>query len=75
MAGRKSSKKTAHLAGEIMEMAQRGGPIQHYKAQLIEEFGETEINTEFLDRLDNVFRPYIDNAESIAASVLSQRTK
>jgi hypothetical protein len=75
MATRKSSKKMAEIASDIMQMAQNGGPIQHFKAAMIEAFGEAEINTVFLEKLDGIFRPYIDNAESLAASVLSQRAK
>jgi hypothetical protein len=75
MADRKSSKELASVASRIMEMAKSGGPIQHFEKQLQEEFGETEINTEFVRRFDNVMRPFIDDAERLAASVLSQRAK
>jgi hypothetical protein len=75
MADAKSSKATAALASDIMAMAQKGGPIQHFKQGIIDAFPEETINTDFLDRLDGVFRPYIDNAESLAASVLRQRQK
>jgi hypothetical protein len=76
MTDAKSSKKTAAAASKIMEMAQHGGPVQHFKVELQEKFAEIDVlDLSFLDRIDSVLRPYIDDAESLAASVLRQRQK
>ena len=72
---KRSGKKVASAASHIMELAKNGGPLLHHAEQLKAEFGPMEINTEFLERLDKIFRPYIDAAESVAASVLSQVEK
>lgn len=69
---KQSSVTMANAASEIMQLAKHGGPLKHFKKELEEQFPETTINTEFLDRLDGVMRRYIDTAESLAASVLSQ---
>jgi hypothetical protein len=62
-------------ASEIMRLAKHGGPLKHYKTELEAEFPDTPINTDFLDRMDRIMRSYIDTAESLAASVLSQAGK
>jgi hypothetical protein len=72
---RKSSKKMAATASRIMAMAQHGGPVKHFEQQIREKFGELPVDTLFLAHVDEVLRPFIDDAESLAASVLSQRAK
>jgi hypothetical protein len=74
MTDRKSSAAMAATASRVMEIAKRGGPIQHFKAELQEKFADIPVlKLDFLDRIDSVLRSYIDDAESLAASVLSQR--
>ena len=74
MTDRKSSKALATTASEIMSIAKHGGPIQHFKREIEEKFFTLGVvNPVFLGKLDSILRPYIDNAESLAASVLSQR--
>jgi hypothetical protein len=69
---KQSGDKMTHAASEIMRLAKHGGPLLHFKKELEEQFPETPINTDFLDRMDRIMRTYIDVAESLAASVLSQ---
>lgn len=70
---RKSSKETAHIAGQIMHMQRVGGPVMHYEKQLRAAFALTGGGDDaVLKKVREVLQPYVDNAESLAASVLSQ---
>jgi hypothetical protein len=76
MTDRKSSAEMASVAGRIMDMAKFGGPVKHHEAALRDEFALTGGDAEaVLGKIKKVFQPYFDDAESLAASVLSQRAK
>ena len=71
-----SSAKVASKAGEIMAMAREGGPIKVLEETLIQEMNKTGGGTpDVLEVFARVLRPYIDAAESVAASALTQREK
>jgi hypothetical protein len=76
MTDRKSSAEMAAIAGRVMEMAKVGGPVKHFEQELRAEFALTGGgDAAVLAKIDKVFRSYFDDAESLAASVLSQRAK
>lgn len=65
----------ASAAGRIMAMAKRrGGPVSAYAAELRAAFAETGGgDAAVLAKIRRVMKPYFDDAESLAASVLTQR--
>ena len=76
MTDRKSSSELAHVASRVMSEARQGGPVQARRQQLIDAMAETGGGTPVvLDCVERVLRPYIDDAERLAASVLSQAKK
>lgn len=70
---KQSSEETASIAGEIMAMAANGGPVESVADELRKEFGLEDGENATLEKIGRVFRPYFDKAESLAASVLSQK--
>lgn len=74
MAEKSSSPEMASLAGRIMQMAGNGGPVYHFEKQLRVAFSLTGGGDDaVLKKVREVLQPYFDAAESLAASVLSQR--
>jgi putative AlgH/UPF0301 family transcriptional regulator len=69
-----TSKDVAAKAAAIMQIARHGGPIQQQRDSILKHIHEGRDN-DLVERLDTLLRPYIDAAESVAASALTQREK
>jgi hypothetical protein len=67
-----TSAKIASKAGEIMATARKGGPIMSRKDEIIRLL-HASTDSDVVESFDALLRPYIDNAESVAASALVQR--
>lgn len=68
-----TGKKAAHTASEIMLLAKQGGPILGQAAEINAILACGAHDKAKLTKLDALLRPYIDGAESVAASALAQR--
>lgn len=82
---KESTDKLSSIASKIMRDAQNGGPFQVYRQALIDaqcaairtpkHYPRSVSDDERrLDAIEAILRPFIDAAESVAASVLSQDT-
>lgn len=84
-----SSAEMASIAGRIMQLAGQGGPVLSSRAALrlamiecvsvdmpcegeAKQIAECEVD-KLIDVIHATLKPYIDDAESMAASVMSQR--
>lgn len=68
-----TGKTVAHMASDIMETARNHrGPIFRHGDEILAALHQST-DDDVLNRLDGVLRPYIDAAESVAASALTQR--
>lgn len=88
---KQSSDETASVASRVMRMAKGGGPIEANRDALRlalrgmdrnigapmerNEAAENETADKLLVAIEDVLRPYFDDAESLAASVVSQAVK
>jgi hypothetical protein len=68
-----TGKKAAHTASEIMALAKKGGPILGQADEINTILACGSHDKAKLQKLDALLRPYIDGAESVAASALKQR--
>lgn len=75
MSNKESSDEMASKAGRIMGMARlKGGPLSHFEAEIRREFGVPDGEpSAVMEKLPRILQPYFDDAESLAASVLSQK--
>jgi len=74
MTDKQTSDTVATKAGRIMAMAKQGGPLAVHRPELCEALKSSGnlAPDNVLERLDAILRPYIDDAESIAGSAVSQ---
>lgn len=69
---KESSEELASVAGRVMQMAQHGGPVKQLIGQIIQGISQANSLEEATAATDLILRPYIDDAERLAGSVLSQ---
>lgn len=69
---KESSEELASIAGRVMQMAQQGGPVAKAIDEIIEGLAKANSREEAIAAVDLVLRPYIDDAERLAGSVMSQ---
>lgn len=75
MSNKESSDAMASVAGRVMGMARlEGGPLSRFEAEIRKEFGVPEGEpSAVMEKMGRILQPYFDDAESLAASVLSQK--
>ena len=71
---KQSSDEIATIASRVMRMAKRGGPIKvHHERLRTALLSSGHLTPEsVLDTMKRELQPYIDDAESLAASVVAQ---
>lgn len=80
---KQTSSEISTIASRVMSMAQRGGPLQVHREGLLGAMESAIKNPRHypqavtddqrrLDALQTILKPYIDAAESLAASALAQ---
>jgi hypothetical protein len=73
---KQSSEEMSSTAGRIMAMAREGGPLVRFSEELADATDPVKCVSlsvaARMTKIEKVLKPYIDEAESLAASVLAQ---
>lgn len=67
-----TGQQVAAKAGTIMALARKGGPVIANRDEILKAL-HASTDGDVIERLDAMLRSYFDDAESVAASALTQR--